>query len=136
MMKKLLLIIPLVCLLTGCSIGRKSWGMAMSADAFRVIMGDPRNGGIAPEVNAGGGSWAGAFQTSYDDGRNYPTMISYARRKSMWGCFSSADSGNISFIYIAGSNETPEQTVEIINAFAGAVNESGKKLNKLITEGR
>lgn len=104
-------------LVGGCSLGRKSWGMAGSADAFKIVFVDPAaSGGVAPELIAGGGCFASVFALPYSPGDNYPTMISFSRRKSMWGVFNSSDSGNMALVYVAGTKESPADTVAILTA--------------------
>lgn len=125
-MKEIMMLICVVtCLVisSGCSIGRKSWGVATSVDAFRVVLADPKNASVVPEVIAGGGSHCMLFQTAYEKDANYPPMFSYSRRKSLWGIFSSdMNSSNVSCLYIAGAGESPSDTVKIINALAKVVN--------------
>ena len=102
-------------MLNGCSVGRKTWGIAGSADAFKVSISDPESGNYVPEIIAGGGAHAMAFQATYDAGKVYPTAFAFSKRKSLWGLFSSdTSSGNVSVVYIAGSQESPENTVRIL----------------------
>lgn len=125
-MKKLILIISLclvAVLFSGCALGSKSWGSAGSTDAFKITPSDMQSGNYAPTIVAGGGAHAMAFQKAYDAGLDYPTIFTYSRRKSMWGVFSGdTGSANISIVYIAGSKETSEDTIKILNSFAGVVN--------------
>ncbi len=128
MKAKLFLLVLVPFFLAGCSIGRKSWGMATSADAFKVVLADPQSGNAVPEIIAGGGSHSIAFQTAYADGKNYPTMFVFSRRNSLWGIFTSDILGsNVSSVYIAGSDETPEDTVKIINALSKVVNPNNEQ---------
>jgi len=123
----IVIIVLLLFLCSGCSLGRKSWGTATSADAFKVVMADPQSGNAVPELIAGGGSHAMLFQTSYESDKKYPTMFSYARRKSMWGMFSGSGSGNVTCVYIAGSGESPTETVKILEALSKVINAKDKE---------
>lgn len=114
----------LITVLTGCGLPKKSWGSAGSADAFKFTITEGQTGSLTPELVAGGGAHAMLFQKAYDEGIDYPTMVAYSRRKSMWGLFSGdVGSGNVSFLYIAGSKETPEQTAEILAGVSKIVND-------------
>jgi hypothetical protein len=114
----ILALLLMLALLSGCSIGKKSWGMAGSADAFKVVMTDAKNQSMSPEIVAGGGCYASLFALPYSSTDNIPTMIAYSKRKSMWGFFDSMDTGNIAFVYISGSKENPEETIKILNAIS------------------
>lgn len=64
------------------------------------------------------------FSKPYKTKENVPTIITYSRRESMWGLFSGGvGAGNVSFIYVAGSKETPIDTIAILNAAAKVVND-------------
>jgi hypothetical protein len=102
--------------------------MANSADAFKISVSDPQSGNVTPEVIAGGGSNAMCFQLPYKKDTVYPSMISYSRRKSLWGLFAGETSaGNVSFVYISGSNSTPQDTIEILKALKGVLNNETHK---------
>lgn len=127
-MKKIIMLIicmVLAAILTGCGLPSKSWGTAGSADAFKFTITEGQTGSITPELVAGGGAHAMLFQKPYEGADTaYPTMVAYSRRKSMWGLFSGdVGSGNVSFLYIAGSRETPEQTAKILEGVAKIVND-------------
>lgn len=119
----LILVILSCLLLVGCSVGRKSWGLSSSADAFKVVMVDPSNGSSAPEIVAGGGCFSAIFAVPYEDKDNMATHIAYSRRRSIWNIFSSASASNISIVYISGSKETPDETAKILDAFGRIVND-------------
>jgi hypothetical protein len=116
------IIILAALLLTGCSMGRKSWGMATSADAFKVVLADPQNGNAVPELVAGGGCVAAVFAVPMEEGQAMSRHISYSRRRSLWNVFSSASASNVGCVYISGSDESPEQTARILEAFGKIVN--------------
>ena len=125
-MKNILMLVCLlmVVLLSGCALGDKSWASAGSADAFKLTITEGQTGSLTPELMAGGGAHVMLFQRSYMQGAEYPTMVGYSRRKSMWGLFSGdVGSGNVSFSYIAGTGETPEQTAKILEAISKIVND-------------
>lgn len=124
-MKKILLLMVLLSLIaSGCALGDKSWASAGSADAFKLTITEGQTGSLTPELMAGGGAHVMLFQRSYMQGAEYPTMVGYSRRKSMWGLFSGdVGSGNVSFSYIAGTGETPDQTAKILEAIAKIVND-------------
>ena len=114
-----LLIIALLVLITGCSsISKKSWASAGAADAFKITMVDPNSGQPLPSMVAGGGCSVMGFALPIKKDQKYPCLFGYARRRSMWGMFSGSSTGNVAFFYIAGSHETPEQTVKILEAMA------------------
>lgn len=116
--------IVLTCLLlVGCGLPRKSWGTAGSADAFKFTITESQTGSLTPELVAGGGAHAMLFQKAYSAEEVYPSMFAYSRRKSMWGMFSgNVGAGNVSCVYITGSNETPEQTLKILEKLDSLVN--------------
>jgi len=123
-MKKLLLMLVPMGFLMGCSIAGKSWASAGSFDAFKIKVTETQTGAMTPEIEAGGGSHAMAFQKSYEKDLDYPSMFVYARRKSMWGWLTGDTSaGNVSFVYIAGSKETPEQSIKMLEVIAKIVND-------------
>lgn len=127
-MKNILLLLLLSLIAGGCgSIGDKSWGTAGSSDAFKAQFVETQTGTLMPQLVAGGGCYALLFQRSYMTGAIYPTMVSYSRRKSMWGMFSGSSTGNVAFVYIAGSGETPEQTTANLEAIANIVNDKKVK---------
>jgi hypothetical protein len=109
-------------LLTGCSMGRKSWGMATSADAFKVVLADPQSGSTVPELVAGGGCVAAVFAVPMEPGQTMSRHISYSRRRSLWNVFSSASASNVGCVYISGSDESAEETAKILEAFGRVVN--------------
>lgn len=112
-------------LMTGCSLGQKSWGMANSCDAFKVVIADPQSSSIAPEIIAGGGVNTMCFQKPFPLEEKVPSMFAYSRRKSMWGMFSGSTwAGNVSAVYISGSAETPEDTIKILEKLSKIVNPS------------
>ena len=112
-----ILIISMLFLLVGCtSISKKSWGSAGSTDAFDVKTSyDPKSGSVTPEIVAGGGSHVMMFALPRQQKEQYPTMFGYSSRLSLWGLFGGTQAGNVSFLYISGSNETPEQTIKILD---------------------
>lgn len=127
-MKKFLLLCLLSMTVSGCAISEKSWGTAGSYDAFKFTVTEGQTGSLTPELVAGGGAHVMLFQRSYMQGTEYPAMVGYSRRKSMWGLFSNdIGAGNVSFIYIAGSGEKPEQTAKILEAIAKVVNDERVK---------
>lgn len=128
-MKKIIaLFLPvfLLVLVSGCSsIATKSWGSAGSSDAFRIVTIDPVNGTGSPEITAGGGAHVLLFAKPYKANSKeiVPTMIGYARRISLWSIFAGDTSaGNVTCLYIAGSQETPDQTAKILEAYSKVVN--------------
>ena len=123
-MKKFLLMLVPVVFLMGCSIAGKSWGSAGSCDAFKVVVSDVQSGNYVPTVIAGGGSHVMLFNKPYTNNEVVPTSIGYARRQSMWNLFSDdLSTGNVSFLYIAGSQENPADTARILEAIAKIVND-------------
>ena len=42
----LIVVLVLLFVCSGCSVGHKSWGTANSADAFKVSISDPQSGNI------------------------------------------------------------------------------------------
>jgi len=115
--------------LAGCN-SVTSWGTAGSADAFEANSGvSAITGTPTPSVSAGGGTHVMLFTRPFENGLSTPTAIGYSRRKSLWGLFSGETaSGNVSFLYIAGSAETPKDTQAILEAIAEVVN--AKKATK------
>jgi len=128
----LLLLLCISCIiLSGCSIGSKSWASAGSCDAFKITPSDIQSGNYAPSIVVGGGAHAMAFQKAYEPGKDYPTIFTYARRKSLWGMFSGdTSSANVSIVYIAGSKETPQETIKILQSFGPIVYPNNKPVPK------
>lgn len=129
---RILMLLFIVLLFSSCaSIGTKSWGMSGSADGFDVQTTiDPKSGTASPKLSAGGGAYAMLFALARKTDEIYPTMIAYAKRMSMWDWIAGTTAGNVSFVYISGSAEKPEDTIKIINALGNALNE--KKKPKII----
>ncbi len=120
---KYLIFLLLPLLLVGCSIGAKSWGTSGSADAFKFTITESQTGSITPELVAGGGAYSMVFQKPYLEGEKFPAMMAFSRRQSMWGWISgNSGSGNISFVYVAGSEEKPEDTALILEKLAELAN--------------
>lgn len=121
---KTIFFIFLCVVITGCSsLEQKSWTIASSADAFKISVADSKNGNFTPEIIAGGGANAAAFQKAYSKDERATPVISYSRRFSLWGIFKrDTHSGNVSFSYIGGSDESPDQTAEILRGVSGIVN--------------
>ena len=126
-MKNVWLLILCV-LISGCALADKSWGTAGSSDAFKFTITESQTGSVTPELVAGGEAHVMLFQRAQAEGTSYPTMVGYSRRKSMWGWLTGdSGSGNVAFIYIAGTGETPEQTAKILEAISKVVNQEIKK---------
>ncbi len=125
-MKNLLILFVLIlvaCLFSGCSIAPKSWGIAASSDAFKITPSNLNSGNPTLEIVAGGGCMAAAFQKGRDPKEKAPTIFSYSRRRSMWGMFSGGlGATNVSIVYIAGTDETPEDTLKILKGFNKIIN--------------
>ena len=129
-MKLVMIVLGLV-MLTGCSIAQKSWASAGSCDAFKVVISDAQSGNPVPTIIAGGGAHCMGFQKPFKQDEKVPPIITYSRRKSMWGLFSSdINAGNVSFVYIAGSEEKPEDTYKILLGVAKVVNTNVKDLEE------
>jgi len=115
-------VVLLASLFTGCSLGRKTWGNASSVDAFRIKT--PSTDGQALfEINAGGGTSCSAFQAPRAQEETVSRVVLYSRRVSFWQLFTSdnVSSGNVSFIYISGDDESPADTSSILNGIADIV---------------
>lgn len=129
-MKKLFsFIVPVLLLaavfLTGCnSVASKSWVMSNSADAFKVTVSDPCGSGTPlPQIVAGGGVNTMAFIKPYKKEDTYPTIFSFAKRKSMWGMFSNdIGAGNMVLTFSTGSKMTAEQALQALDKIATIVN--------------
>jgi hypothetical protein len=102
-------------------MGRKSWALSSSADAFKVKMVDPESGSPSPEIVAGGGCLATVFALPYDKEQRVATHFSYSRRRSFWNIFNSASASNVAIIYISGSDEKPADSEKIIKALTNLV---------------
>lgn len=128
-MKILSLIVGIVILcgiMTGCSLGRKTWGGATSVDAFKIKI-PSTDGQSAIELNAGGGTNCTAFQATRKEGEKVSRVMQFSRRASFWDLFSSdISSGNVSFNYFSGDDESPEETKIILDGVANVVNWDGK----------
>ena len=117
------MIVLIVLFMSGCALGQKSWASAGSFDAFKIKVTETQTCAITPEIEAGGGSYAMAFQKFYEKDCDYPSMFVYARRKSMWGWLTGdTTAGNVSFVYISGSKETPEESIKMLKGIAKIVN--------------
>lgn len=130
--------ISMICFVSGCTIGKKSWAIANSADAFKISISDPQSGNIVPEIIAGGGANTMIFQLPYEAEKSYPGMFAYSRRKSLWGIFAGDTwSGNASIVYISGSKESPSDTIKILEKIAKIINPSeASKANQQITNNK
>ena len=127
-MFKILSLLVVVLVFTSCSsIGKKSWGSVGSSDAFDIKTSyDPKTGSVTPEIVAGGGTHVMLFALPMDKDKQYPTMWGYSSRQSLWGIFGGTQTGNISMMYVSGSNETPEQTIQILDKIKSIVNKNVK----------
>ena len=111
-----IIVFGLCLFLCGCgTMKNKSIAAGGSSDAFKVVsIVDPATGTISPEIIAGGGCFAYCSTKAYKDSEDVPTTIVYSKRTSLWDLFKTGSSNKV-FIYVAGSNEKPKDTVEIIN---------------------
>lgn len=108
----------------GCaSIREKSHGGAASSDAFKITPSNLNSGNPSLEIVAGGGTFAWVFQKAYDAWDKVSTMISFSRRKSLWGLFSGDTSAtNVSLVFCAGNDLTFEQQMLLLDKIDNIVN--------------
>ena len=105
-------------LLSGCTTTNKSIAAGGSTDAFSITTYDPKTGGTAPEMIAGGGCFAYASTKAYSQWEKATTTIVFSQRTSLWDLFNSGSTNKV-FIYVAGTDEDSEATLKMIEKLKG-----------------